>query len=642
MGTIRLGTFPSTGNKIYQDMIAQRLLEWFISRFSPGFFNHIYLNTQNQVASSYIVNEQTGKLQKAQAGQKILQPALRMNVNQGRNNHDDVFGTIWNPNQQPGAFSIDTDMTGYKPFMYDPYGIILATNEYTIRNNFDININLQTKADQLSFFNYCDSNLKHLYVQVIPMETQVILPNLMMEYLRKCVFKHELDMLDKMVGDSEDKRNFRNRINERFNEYLYDFSNKCIKPYREQEMDNGVKNYTYVLNRTQYLTFKIEKPDGDEGTKKGGLYTSFSVSMSGWMEYANPISFITHVPAIIRGKKNDHFIRLSSETNYKGQNSIMEFKEVFKDERKKKMIDLNKWKKFYTEYEIMMSSVTENFNILDDVIDREDTPITYCVMHALLDFIESKEQFDELFKVHIYKNNEAISENTYSIDEKFNITIQDCDLLVPYYIDIYVNIFKYQNLMDKIIKYLYDSGLLLDKNGNLLFGMNMDTNDLYKMISQYMMHTKHNSIYGDDTLYLLVGSKYFWKYIHRRGWHYLTKNLEDNTFVPIKIEDFATASSEYDYYTLSVKNEYIPVTEEVVEIRDDLQFYFKDGDEYFAIDREQVLVPDPKYNFYIYDNKEHKFALCVNLKKFEKDKQYYILRDQHRVNEVLLNKEEME
>ena len=474
------------------------------------------------------------------------------------------------------------------------------------------------------------------------METQILLPNMMIEYLRKCVFKHELDMLDKMVGDSEDKRNYRNKINERFTEYLYDFSNKCIKPFREQEMENGVKNYTYVLNRTQYLTFKIEKPDGDEGTKKGGLYTSFNVNMSGWMEYANPVSFITHVPAIIRGKKNDHFIRLSSKTDYKGKTSIMEFKEVFKDERKMKLIDLNKWKKFYTEYEIMMSSVTENFNILDDVIDREDTPTTYCVMHALLDFIETKEQFNELFKVHIYKNNDAISEDTYSIDEKFNITIHDCDLMVPYYIDIYVNIYKYQTLLDRIIKYLYDSGLLVDKNGNLLFVLNPNSNELYKMISQYMMHTKHNSIYGDDTLYLLVGSPYFWKYINRRGWHYITKNLENNTFVPIKTTDFATASPEYDYYTLSVKNEYIPVTEEVVEIRDDLQFYFKDGNEYFAINREEVLIPDPKYNYYVYNNEEHKFALCVNLKKFEKNKQYYILRDQHHVNEVLLNKEEME
>ena len=72
----------------------------------------------------------------------------------------------------------------------------------------------------------------------------------MMEYLRKCVFKHELDMLDKMVGDSEDKRNYRNRINERFNEYLYDFSNKCIKPFREQEMENGnvsPKDYMELL-----------------------------------------------------------------------------------------------------------------------------------------------------------------------------------------------------------------------------------------------------------------------------------------------------------------------------------------------------------------------------------------------------------
>ena len=44
MGTRRLGSFPSMNNKLFQDDIAKRLLEWFISRFPSGFFNHIYLD----------------------------------------------------------------------------------------------------------------------------------------------------------------------------------------------------------------------------------------------------------------------------------------------------------------------------------------------------------------------------------------------------------------------------------------------------------------------------------------------------------------------------------------------------------------------------------------------------------------------
>ena len=685
MGTIRLGTFPSTSNKIFQDDIAKRVLEWFISRFSPGFFNHIFLNTQSSAASSYIINEQTGELQKTAPGQKILQPALRMNVNQGKNNMDEVFGNFWNPNQQPGAFMIDTDLTGYKPFFYDPYGVILCSNDYTIRNNFDIRISLQTKADQLSMFNYCDSNLKHMYVQVIPVETKILLPNLMMEYIKKSVFKYEMDMLDKMVGDSEDKRNYRNRINDRFTEYLYDFSNKAIKPFREQDTETGVTNYIYSLARTQYITFRIERPDGDEGTKKGGAYTGFEVTTSGWMEYANPISFITNVPAIIRGRKNDHYIRLSSTKDYKNRSNIMTFKEVFKDDRKRLTVD-KRWNLFYTEYEIMMSVKEEKFNILDEVIDPNDTPSAYYIISALLDTIKTKEEFNRLFDIDIYKHNEPLSKDKYEVDENFTITVHDCDLMVPYYIDVFINKEIYQTKIEYILTKLYNAGIILDKTGTTFKDIiNMGKGNVYKILFQYITHTKkskfgtgtyrYNPItkqyylddktsnngsdgtstkdddsftvtldgvdengsrfYYDKTFFLTVGSEYFWKFAHRRGWHYLVKSLENDTFVPIKIQDFCIASPDYQYYTKSVDGDFIPVQAEVVEVRDDLQFYFKDKNDFFAINREEVLKPDPEYQFYIFNRETKKFMLCVNLNKFDKDEQYYILKDQHRTNEVL-------
>ena len=645
MGTLRLGAFPSTGNKMYQDIIAKRLLEWYISRFSPGFFNHIFLNTQNNVASSYIVNTSTGELEKVQSGQKILTPALRLNVQQGRNNHDDVFGSLWNVNQQPGAFMVDTNMVGYKPFLIDPYGVILSSNDYTIRNNFDFIISLQTKADQLSFYNYCDTNLKHLYVQTIPVDTQIMIPNLLIEYIKKSVFKYEFDMLDKMAGDSEDKIKYRNKINELFTSYLYDFSNGCIKPFRESQLENGVTDYSYILNRKQLITLHLEKSDGDEGTKKGGLYTGFTVNMSGWMEYANPISFMTQVPAIIRGKKNDHFIRLSSGSDYKGNTYLMSFKEIFKDEREIVNIDKNVWKRMYTEYEIMMASSLEKFNILDDVIDVNDTPSCYYTMSALLDQISTKEEFNELFTVHIFKENKLISKNLYDIDEKFNITIRDCNLMVPYYIDIYVNVFKYEKYFDKIIDMLYKSGLYMDKNGLFAIGniKNMSKSDLYTWLTQYYKHSKYQDyalingkLLSGSKLFITVGDEYFWKYVHRRGWHYLTQQFENKTFIPIKIENFAKASSEYKYYVKNPNEEYIPVEEEVVEVRDDLEYYVKYDDEFFKIDREEVLVPDPEYEYYIFDRKTMKYAICVNLTKFDKKTQYYILRDQHINHDIIV------
>lgn len=607
MATVRLGAFPSLNNKSLQDEIAKIFVKWFCNRFPAGFFNHIYIDTQISNANSYFINSATGELQKLESGAKIQQPALRVNIKQGSNNMHDVFGSLWNVNQQPGAFAIDTNLTGYKPFLYDCYGVTLATNDYTVRNNVEIIVSLQTKADQLAFFNIADTNIKNMYVQTIDEPVSIMIPTLYMEYIRDCVFKPELIALEKMEAGSDEKAAYRQKINDLFADYLHKFSGGAIKPFTEQVNDAGIKNYAYKLKRKHRITLHLDRPDGDEGTKKGSGYTNFQVTFSGWIEYANPVTFMSSVPAIIRGTKNDYFIRTSSKTDAQNNYKLMEFKEVFNDNRHLLDIDGSKWAHFYFEKEILMASNTENFNILDDVIVEEDTPSHYYIMKALLTFMKTNEDFRSTFKVCIYKGDEPLDPVDYTIDKDFNFTIRNCDLSKPYYIDVFINRGRYENYMEFITGRLQSIGIIIDGN--------------------------------ESNTHVARG----------RGWFYLTKqyksiDTETNAnviFIPIKTRDFEKADPQFDYYTLNIENEYIPIKNEVIEARPDLPYFMKTPDgTYVKIDRNKIMIPDPEYNYYIFDKNSHSYKECKKIKSFDVKNQYYVQQNQLKYAKIVASVEE--
>lgn len=596
MGTTRLGVFPSLNNSIFQDEIAKNVMNWFLERFPKGFFTHVYLDTQTGTANQYIVNKETGKLSEYQSGQKILQPALRIVIKRGGNNHDEVFGSLWNVNQQPGAFAIDTDLTGYKPFCYGTHGVIMATNEYTIRNQVEINVNLQTKADQLAFCNIADTNIKNLYVNVIEADSYIPLPNLLMEYIKSCVFKPEIMALEKMKSDTDDSKAYVQKINDNFNKYLYTGSGGAIKPFKEFD-NNGLTSYMYRLARKQRVTFRLNKYDADDGEKKGGLYTGWNVSFTGYIEYANPVSFLTSVPAIIRGTKNDWCLRTTSETDKMNYYSTVKFKEVFKDDRKHKMVDARKYFHFYFESEILMSSVTEDFNLIDDVIVEEDTPTHYYVAKALIDVANKYNNFDRLFKVEIYKNNEPLDKSEYKIDHNFNFHIENCDLNVPYYIDIWVNRQLYEECTSYMRKKIDELGIILN--------------------------------WDEPNRHISAGKHYLLKPFQARSKD--GKVIKNQVFIPIKKQDFLIIDPQFDYFIYNPNiDEYIPVTNEVVRERDDLDYYIIDPSNkgYLQIDRNKVLIPDLSYEYYIYDRNTDLYKRVKKLTKFEDLQQYYIPQDQ--------------
>lgn len=589
MGTVRLGVFPSLNNKYLQDELAKSFCKWFTLHFPTQFFNHIYLDTQSNNANDYIINN-VGELVPVKSAQKILQPNLRITIHQSRNNHDEVFGSLWNVNQQPGAHIIDTDLTGYRPILYDPYGVILAVNEYTIRQQVEIQVTLQTKSDQLAFLNMCDSNVKNLYVDTFKTDTFIPLPTLLLEYLRSSIFKPEITALSKMIAESDERNEYMQNINKKFAEHLFKFSENHIKPYLINNPDSmKTTDIVYQYLQRQLVTLHLDKAEADDGDRKGTIYSSFNVTMSGWIEFANPVSFITSVPAIIRGYKNDWYLKTSNKKNNMLYYDTIQFKEVFKDTRRLVQVNKAYWQQFYFERELLMSSKHESFDMIDEIVDVNATPTHYYILRALLDKIKTKEEFDKLFKVIIYKKDEPLDSSTYTIDEKFHFEIDNCDLQEPYYIEVFVNKLQYEYYKELILKDLCKIG--------------------------YINWDESNSHFTRD------------RNVNTRGIYYVPK-VEHNLFIPIKGVDFLITDPQFNYYVQVESGEFRKVNNDVVLYNDSLDYYIFDGEDYVHIDRSKVLIPDPKFDYYIYDKTEEAYYNINNLTEFDILQQYYILKDQ--------------
>lgn len=597
MGTVRLGNFPSLNNKQLTDCIDKSVFYYFLNHFPRNFFANMYMDNQTGLSGNYNINSK-GELVKIETGKKIDNPALRFNIRHGGNITIDPFGgDIWNVNQQPGAFAIDTDLTGYRPILYDPYGIKIALNERTVRSTIEFNANFESKADQLAYCNYLDTCLKMNYVSVINVRTVLPIHRLMMEYLRSVLFKNEINVLSKMKTDTIEKEEYQQKINKMFMEHMYQFSENHIKPYRELDPNNKNTDYVYGYWQNQRITIHFDKYEADDGNKKGNAWTNFGVSINGWVEFGNPIGFITSVPAIVRGAKSNWFMKTSSETDRNNYYHLMKFKEVFKDTRRLVRVNEKLYQHFYLEREVMMSAKVEDFNVLDDIIVKEDTPSHYNVMKALLSTIKSQEDFDNLFNVIIYKNDTPLDRRYYSVDKHFNFHIIDCDLTVPYYIEIFVNKTIYSNKIEKMEKFLKKLGVDFRESNTKLYEN------------------------GYGTINAVMGQSY----------DEATGVVKE--FVRAMPDNFLVVDSDYEYYAkIEEKGEskYYKVTDKQILTNRDMDLYVNINDEFVPVDIKKILIPNPKLTFYNYDRNSDTYIECKNLEEFDRLKTYYVSTDEFR------------
>lgn len=688
MGTVRLGVFPSINNKILQDNVANQVCDWFINKFPVGFFNHVYIDTQNKNASQYIINS-NGEFTKYETGQKIVPPNIRFSIEQGANNIKDAFNGIYNVNMKPGAFEIDTDLTGYKPIYEDCYGSILSINDYPIRNNINVTLTLQTKADQLAVANILSSNFKAgTYGDIIICDTKIPLPNLLMEYFRSCFFKPEIMNLSKIKKSDPKYNEYKKEINKKFTEFMYRFSNGAIKPYKSTNFGVTDYEFSYVYERKQRVYIKFDDPDLDSGNKKGNVYDKFNITLSGSIDYANLISFITSVPAIIRGTKNNWYLKTSENRDKNLYYSMMKFKEVYRENRFLKPISENYFH-FYLERELLMSLSEESFDLLDEILVEKQFPAHYHVLKALLSLIKTQEDFDKLFKVCIYKDRYAIED--FEIDKNFHIKVHNCDLSVPYYIDIFINKFEYNKYMEQIEELLkkYDINWK-EVNYNTNRGYNY--NQLFGYYDGKIIRN-HNQIQYDNNYIGRDISKMNSSLLRGSVWN----SNSENVFLPIKKVLYLVPDPSYDYYIRDyetvdydapklVKDGYLKKFKEEIKyfyynnydelvenkakepnskkeyyhyeytytrykytkvglangfnINNDYYIYDDENKEFLPVDINKVLIPNPAFKYYILDKTTNKFREIKNISEFDDKIEYYINIYDNEIGNIIIKVKE--
>lgn len=678
MGTVRLGVFPSINNKITQDKIANSIASFFIHKFPMGFFQHLYIDTQNKNASQYIINT-NGEFVKYESGQKILQPCIRFTFEQGANNIGDAFNGIYNVNMKPGAFGIDTDLTGYKPIYEDCYRTIVSVNDYPIRNNVNIRITLQTKADQLAVLNIINSNLKAgTYGDIVEVDTVIPIPNLMMEYLRSCLFKPEIMNLSKLKTNSDEYNDYKREINKKFTEMIYRFSNGAIKPYKTNSTESDY-NFIYGYERKQRVYLKLEEPQPDTGNKKGNTYDSFNIDLSGSIDYANTISFLTSVSSIIRGTKNNWYLKTSDNKDKNLYYSTMKFKEVYRETRMLQPINNDIYFHFYLERELLMSMKEESFDLLDEILIEKQFPAHYHVLKALLSMISTQKEFDELFKVVIYKDRYPIDE--YEIDSKFHIKIHNCDLQVPYYIEIFINKNLYNNYIERMKDYL-DKYEIDWNEGNINTNRGYN-NNIFTGCYRGQIIKDHNEIQlSKDYIGRDISKMYTTTTVSNPGSYW---DMNGNSFVPIKNQLYLIPDPSFDYYFLEYytvkydnpllikdgkldkfesgieylyknrvdklvkadydipintveyyhyvytynKARYIPIKDmsNGFNINKDYYICDKENDRFLLTDITKMLIPNPYFKYFVYNKDKNEFIEIKNLNKFDDNIQYYISSD---------------
>lgn len=673
MGTYRMGVFPSLNNKMFQDDIAYDISNYFVKMFPPDFFNSVFIDTLNGNYNKYTVNE-NGEMIKVENTQRKSTPYIRINIRQGKNNREEIFGGFSSVHQQPGAFGIEPTLSGYKPFLIDPYNIILASNDCPIRNTIELTISLQTRQDQMGILNFIDTNIKRMYGYVLESEPEIILPNLLMSYLRSCIFKKEIKYIDMNdILSEKEKKDEMKIVNQQFLKHMYDYSNGAIKAYKYK--DENTSDVLFALKRRHRIYLKWDESiEMDDGEKRGNVYDGFKITLNGYFDYANPVSFITSVPAIVRGSKNNTYILTSSNKSKQLYYSTMSFKEMYKEERKMYKPIEKPFVHFYLERELMMSSKTENFNLLDDIIDK-NRPQHYKIVEYMLNKIKTKKEFDETFKVVIFKDKSQLFDDEFSVDEKFNFTIENCDLTVPYYIDIYINknkleleiekdSFKHEsnfmpneyntrenivNLLNKLSEennFNYITGIMTQEYKKVLLIPDekvpylietdedgyVEVNGLKTFETYLTRYEKIDNEYIEIDKFNIDSQKnYYIKDIynnyHKKNFKSNIKYNKDeiyykkdknNNYIQIELKDF----QPYEIYYIKKNDEYISVslinTDNYI---DEFFFYDYRNKKYQKIS----LIPDKNTEYYI-RNKEKQFILVGKLTKFNKNTNYYYKR----------------
>jgi len=344
----------------------------FIKRLFPNdFFKSEFVDTQliqTEMTKEEILHKDKPCL--------VIRPKVSLD-------DDSLFGKL--PDWLNTNYFIYTHLdSSYLPvFRDDENQIYMYTNGDRIKMNFEIEILLPTKLQQINTAFFLKGSVLHksyFYLNNCRLEAE----------LPKYFIRQISAILDKNLNDKEDRDNFNLYINEHSQHYV----SEKIK------LASGNLNYFYRFSSNLLCLFE-NNPDLDDGETQGMTQNNFKITENLSLEFWSPMTYFLEI-----GRKFDILEIESRDLNIldEGEKISINFTMKFDPPVKYKDMDLYKKISYITDDDKERDIVD-----ISELFNKHDTSlIRYCLDNNIL--------VSNLFHISVYLDDKIVDENHILID----------------------------------------------------------------------------------------------------------------------------------------------------------------------------------------------------------------------------------
>ncbi|MGL4949707.1 MAG: hypothetical protein ACRC5M_04935 [Anaeroplasmataceae bacterium] len=317
MNSQRIGVWPATGVAPGILDLEKNFGNMILTKFPAGFINTWHFDDKMNIKNSYkntkvniVANSDT------QAYTKQKRPRLTVIFNNSNASQPDADGGDEFLHTYPLVQGVHPEMNGYIPIYKDPNNIAIYMSHKRIRVNFNALVEVESMADQESALNMIENIFKMQYgsfMEGVP--ARFVLPNDMINTIYKVLYAEEINSIPKMESEEEKEKIFED-IGQDFYKLLKKYSscNGITQYNRKNNPKDNYFLYRQIYSKLYYqITSRPEKTDGD---RIGSIYSKYTITFDGFLEFEKPVSYILSMPDVVAGNSVSNALRTSGNISY--------------------------------------------------------------------------------------------------------------------------------------------------------------------------------------------------------------------------------------------------------------------------------------------------------------------------------------
>ena len=428
MGTFNYMLYHSTGLNIGLSSLMYSIANFVKTKFSPGYFNHVEVNTRNEIINMYKDKQYRNKIRKIKCPKMVA----IFNVPNNFKTTDSGLGQLGMLNYP--SQGIPQDLRNYIPIFQDKNNITISVNDIRIRIEVNFMFDFNSKDDQIQFMTELYTKHKfHYGYNLENIGVDFMLPLEMCIALKSMLFSNNSSVEDSSII-------FNNESQLEFENYLKTHSNGGIETKYIENADKKLIPF-YIMKRIYKKLYyqASEEPDGSENNKKSDVYSMHRVTFPAFFEVWIPLNYVMVVPKVFLNYTNLVFKNNTGkflfDTN-KYDTSDCKFQadklteKTFLGLTGKQYYGPNNIE-LYKEKDIILTNNIEQFNIVEYITYAYDNMDEYknntnlnLLIQVLTNF--NKDELKNKISVIMYSGKYTLDEGLFiSIDNNWNVTIKN-------------------------------------------------------------------------------------------------------------------------------------------------------------------------------------------------------------------------